>query len=135
MSRKTLIWTVEGTKGRDEGKSFFITEMSATEGEWFAIRAGLAMAKNGVEVPDNISELGMVGLAKTGLGMIAKIPQDEAKPLLEELMGCVQYIPDVKNLNIVRPLIETDIEEITTRLKLRAEVFKLHVDFFRNAAS
>lgn len=131
MARKEIYYTE--TKGRDAGKTFFIREMAASQAEWWAIRAGLAMARNGVELPDNFADMGMAGMAATGLKMVAKIPPEEAKPLLAELMECVQYVPDPANQNIKRKLIEDDIEEVGTRLKLRAEVFKLHVDFFQSA--
>jgi len=134
MARKELFYTEEG-KGRDNGKVFFIKEMSATAAEWWAIRAGLAMAKNGVSLPENFAETGMAGMAKFGLEMVAKIPPEDARPLLEELMSCVQAVPDSENRSIVRKLIESDTEEVITRLKLRSEVFKLHVDFFNAAAS
>lgn len=52
MARKEIYYTVED-KGRDQGKVFFIREMAASQAEWWAIRAGLAMAKNGVNLPDN----------------------------------------------------------------------------------
>jgi len=133
MARKEIFYTESG-KGRDAGKTFFIREMAASQAEWWAIRAGLAMAKNGVELPENFADMGMAGMASTGLKMVAKIPAEEAKPLLTELMDCVQFVPDPSNQNIKRKLIEDDIEEVGTRLKLRAEVFKLHVDFSQAAA-
>lgn len=134
MARKEVFYTVED-KGRDHGKVFYIREMSATQAEWWAIRAGLAMAKNGVNLPDNFSDMGMAGMAKVGLEMVAKIPPEDARPLLDELMKCVQAVPNPADKNINRPLIDDDTEEVMTRLKLRGEVFKLHVDFLTAAAS
>lgn len=134
MARKEIDYSVDGDN-RDTGKLFRITEMPATEAEWWAIRAGLAMAKNGVEVPDNIADMGMHEMARIGFGMLAKVDPFDAKPLLDELMKCVKIIPDPSNRSIVRSLIDSDIEEVSTRLKLRAEVFKLHVGFSQAAAS
>ncbi len=134
MARKEIYYT-EKAKGRDEGKVFFIKEMSASQAEWWAIRAGLAMAKNGVTLPENFADMGMAAMATTGLSMVAKIPADEAKPLLAELMECVQIVPDASNTAIKRRPDDEDIEEIATRLKLRAEVFKLHVAFFQSVAA
>ena len=134
MARKEIDYTVDG-ESRDTGKLFRITEMPATEAEWWAIRAGLAMAKNGVEVPDNMADMGMHEMARIGFGMLAKVDPVDAKPLLDELMKCVKIIPDPSNRNIVRSLVDSDIEEVSTRLKLRAEVFKLHVGFLSAAAS
>lgn len=134
MARKELYYTVED-KGRDNGKKFYIREMSATQAEWWAIRAILAMANNGINLPDNLSDMGMAGMAKVGLEMVAKIPPEDARPLLDELMKCVQAVPNPDDLSIKRPLIDDDTEEVITRLKLRGEVFKLHVDFLTAAAS
>lgn len=132
MARKEIYYTE--TKGRDAGKVFYIREMSATQAEWWAIRAGMAMARSGVDLPDNFADMGIAAMAGTGLKMVSQIPPAEAKPLLDELMECVQCVPDASNQNVKRRLIDDDIEEIATRLKLRAEVFKLHVDFFQAAA-
>lgn len=134
MARKELFYTEEG-KGRDNGKVFFIKEMSATAAEWWAIRAGLAMAKNGVQIPEDIAKMGMVGLSQIGFDLLGGISPVDAKPLLDELMACVQFVPNPADHSIKRGLIEDDIEEISTRLKLRAEAFKLHVDFFKAAAN
>ena len=133
MARKEIYFAVED-KGRDQGKVFFIREMAASQAEWWAIRAGLAMAKNGVNLPDNFSDMGMAGMAKVGLEMVAQISPDEARPLLDELMKCIQAVPDPANQSIKRALIDDDTEEVMTRLKLRSEVFKLHVDFFATVA-
>ncbi|WP_336747895.1 hypothetical protein [Pantoea vagans] len=132
MARKEIYYTE--TKGRDAGKVFYIREMSATQAEWWAIRAGMAMARSGVDLPENFADMGIAAMAGTGLKMVSQIPPAEAKPLLDELMECVQCVPDASSQNIKRRLIDDDIEEIATRLKLRSEVFKLHVDFFQAAA-
>ena len=132
MARKELFYTE--TAGRDAGKVFYIREMSAAQAEWWAIRAGMAMARSGVDLPENFADMGIAAMAGTGLKMVSQIPPVEAKPLLDELMECVQCVPDASNQNVKRRLIDDDIEEIATRLKLRAEVFKLHVDFFQAAA-
>jgi len=132
MARNETFFT-QGAAGRDQGKVFHITEMSASQAEWWALRALMAMGRAGVEVPDNLREMGMAALALEGLKAISCIPPDEAKPLLDELMACVQIVPEPANQAVRRALLENDIEEISTRLKLRAEVFKLHVDFFTAA--
>lgn len=46
------------------------------------------------------------------------------------MFECITIIPDPSKPNVTRALIEDDIEEVATRLKLRIEIFKLHVDFF-----
>ena len=130
MARKELFYTISGTKGRDEGKVFYIQEMTSSQGEWWAVRAFIGMSKSGFEVPDNLKDMGLVGLATFGFSLLSKMNPEDAKPLMEELMSCIQYVPDPGNKKVARPLIESDIEEVATRLKLKAETLKLHVDFF-----
>ncbi|WP_086126171.1 hypothetical protein [Salmonella enterica] len=134
MARKEKFITIDG-QGRDNDKVFHLTEMSASQAKWWAMRAIMAMGRGGVELPDDVRSMGMAALALEGLKALSKIPPEEARPLLDEMMECIQFVPDPKNRGIRRPLIEDDIEEITTRLNLRAEVFRLHVDFFSPAAS
>lgn len=133
MARKTLTYTVSD-EGRDKGKVFVLTEMPATQAERWAVRAFLAMSKNGIEIPDGAAESGWAAVAKMGVSMIGRMHADDAIPLLDEMMGCVKLIPNPGNTSVVRSLVEDDIEEVATRLKLRVEVFKLHADFSRAAA-
>jgi len=133
MARKTLTYTVE-TEGRDQGKVFKLTEMSAADAENWAIRAFFAIMNAGVDVPDEIAEMGMAGLAEIWTTAIAGVSYEAAKPLLEEMMDCVQRIPDPSKPNVVRALDDSDIEEVKTRLLLRKAVFNLHVDFLGSAA-
>lgn len=132
MARKETFITIDAA-GRDQGKVFYIKEMSASQAEWWALRALMAMGRGGVKIPDNLRSMGIAAMAVEGLKAISKIPPDEAKPLLDELMTCVQAVPNPADKTVVRPLIEADIDEVATRLNLRAEVFKLHVDFFATA--
>jgi hypothetical protein len=133
MTRKTLTYTVTA-EGRDKGKAFLITEMPAAQGEEWATRALFTAMNCGVEVPDDLLSAGLAGLSALGIKSLTKVPFDMVKPLFDEMMGCVQIIPDRANPNFVRPLIEDDIEEIGTRLMLRKAVLTLHMDFFRVAA-
>ena len=125
MARKEASFVAQ--TGRDKGKEFLITEMSATQAENWAIKAVLAIGNAGIEIPDNLVSQGMAGLVAVGYMNLLKIPFDAAKPLLDEMMGCVQFIPSP---NIKRPLIEDDIEEVSTRLALRKAIWNLHMDFF-----
>jgi hypothetical protein len=133
MPRKTLTYTVTAA-GRDQGKAFLITEMPASQSEEWATRALFTAMNCGVEVPDELLSSGLAGLAALGIKSLAKVPFDMAKPLFDQMMGCVQIIPDRANPEFVRPLIEDDIEEIGTRLMLRKAILSLHMDFFRGAA-
>lgn len=133
MSRKIANYTVTDD-GRDEGKLFLITEMSAARAESWAMRVLLALMAGNVEIPEGFEELGMAGLAELGMRALSGLKWDTAEPLLAEMFDCVAYIPDPRKTHISRPLIDDDIEEVSTRLKLRMEVFKLHTDFLHAAA-
>lgn len=134
MARKTTIYTV-AAEGRDQGKRFLITEMSATQGELFAVRAFLALARNGISIPEHWQELGFAALAGLGVAVLGQLPFHEAKPLMEELWTCVQAVPDPNQPAFARPLVETDVEEIGTRLAIKLEVLKLHFDFLKAVGS
>lgn len=117
------------TGGRDKGKTFRVAEMSAAAAEDWAIRALMAIAKGGVEVPDGIPE-SLAGIAILGLKALAGADYATAKPLMDEMMDCVSV---VSSAGIVRKLMPDDIEEVTTRLQLRKEVFEVHTGFFARA--
>lgn len=116
-------------EGRDKGKIFRLTEMSASQAEAWASRLLLALSKAGVEVPDGFFEMGMGGIAALGLRSLGGLPWDVAKPLLEEMMACIKIQPSAAHSEVVRALIEDDIEEVMTRVRLREEVITLHTGF------
>ena len=128
MARKTVTYKVD-SEGRDHGKVFLLTEMSAAKAESWAMRVLLALIANNVNMPDNYEELGMAGLAEVGLKGISGLKWEVAEPLLAEMLEGIEIIPDPAKTHVKRPIVESDIEEVVTRLKLRMEVFNLHVDF------
>jgi hypothetical protein len=131
--RKTIEIEIE-SDDRDYGKRFLITEMAADQAERWAIRFGFALMNSGVDLPELDGGItGMSDLLKVGLKALAKVPYEKAEPLITEMMDCVQFMPDAKNKKIVRDLFENDIEEVTTRLKLKKAVFDLHTSFFTAA--
>lgn len=133
MARKSAQFTVTDA-GRDNGKVFLLREMPASDAERWALRAFLAMSKHGVEIPDGLAESGFGGLASYGLSLVGKLPFDDAEVLMEKMFECVSIIPSPANPNLTRGLVEDDIEEVATRVKLRVAVFKLHADFSKAAA-
>jgi hypothetical protein len=125
MARKETTFIAD--TGRDTNKQFIITEMSASQAESWAFRVILAVGNAGIEIPEGLASQGMAGLMAIGYMNLLKIPFDAAKPLLDDMMGCVQIVP---SSSIRRQLIEEDIEEVVTRLQLRKAVWSLHMDFF-----
>ena len=124
MPRNTLDWTA--TARRDAGKKFRITEMPSWQAEKWALRAFMALARSGVDVPEDVQELGLAGLAQLGLKALAGASFEEAEPLLDEMMTCVKFVSSAGH---ERDLLPDEIEEVATRLQLRGEIFKLHTDF------
>ena len=133
MARKNLIYKV-ADEGRDKGKSFVLTEMDAEAAEDWGMRALLALMGAGVEMPDDFDSLGMAGMVELGFKALGKLSWDVAKPLLNEMKQCIQFMPDSSKPHIVRGLFDGDIEEIPTLIKLRIEVWKLHVGFLTAGA-
>ncbi|MBD9423359.1 hypothetical protein IB259_29185 [Achromobacter sp. ACM04] len=129
MARKQITLTI-GAEGRDKGKVFILTELSAYDAEEWAGRALFSLMNAGVEIPDNIAEAGLAGVAAMGMKAIAKLPFESAKPLLEKMMDCVQIQPSP---NVTRELMSGDVEEVATLFTLRKKVLGLHLDFFTAA--
>ncbi|KAG0735300.1 hypothetical protein G6F65_016843 [Rhizopus arrhizus] len=80
----------------------------------------------GVEIPDNIAEAGLAGVAALGIKALTKLSYDSAKPLLDSMMKCVQIQPSP---TVTRALVADDVEEVATLLTLRKEILGLHMDF------
>lgn len=129
MARNTKVVTMPASAGRDANKTFFLTEMDADRAERWATRAFFAMAANGVDIPPDVMQMGMGAIVSIGVRSIMTMGFEDAAPLLDEMMTCVQIIPDVSKPDITRPIDRHDIEEVATRLKLRSEVFELHTGF------
>ena len=116
--------TVEITEGRDAGKKYQITEMSAEAAEWWAFRALQAIA--GADAELNL-QAPLSDMAAQGIKALAKVHPDQARPLLDEMMGCVQIL--VPATQKPRALLDGDIEDVKTRFMLRKAVMELHLGF------
>lgn len=132
MALRNTVVVIEGDPklNRDSGKAFLITEMDAFRAEWWAIKLILALGKAGMELPDHIQ--GMAAIAVVGLGALMKIDPADAKPLLDEMLTCAQY--QHKKGHPPMPL-EGVVEEASTLLTLRKEIFKLHTGFLAAGAT
>ena len=131
MARREKRVTIpsDDPNNRDGGKTYFLKEMPATQAEDWAMRALLALTAAGAEIPDDLEGAGMAGLAVMGVQALTGLRHADVKPLMDEMFTCVQACPDRQNPNVVRSLVEDDIEEVTTRLFLRKEILQLHVGF------
>jgi hypothetical protein len=142
MARKTTTVTITA-EGRDNGRCYVLTEMSASQAEKWAARALLALGAAGVDIPEGIEAQGLAGVAAIGVRAFVGLPWHLAEPLLDEMFGCIMFMPDPTRPQVIRGLIEDDIEEVATRVRLREEVISLHLGFsvaayiskFRQAAT
>lgn len=125
--RKTKIITIE-KENRDKGKTFVITEMDAEKAEYIAFRILHEMAMSKGESSAEIG--GMADLFSEGIAGIFRIPPDRAKPIFDEIMSCVK----IKMPSIERNIAPGDIEEVSTLMQLKMEVFRLYTDFFTEGA-
>jgi hypothetical protein len=125
--RKELLYTAQD--GRDKGKQFIITEMAARPAHKWATRALFALITGGVEIPENVMDMGMAGLASIGIQSLNGISIEKAEPLLDELLTCVTVRPDPNRPEVVRNLFDADVEEPITYFKLQKEAIMLHLDF------
>lgn len=130
MARKTKQFVIE-SEGRDKGKTFLITEMSAVKAEDWAIRVLLALGSANVDLPPGAMQLGMAALAEIGLMKLFSIDSERVRPLLAELMECAVFLPNPQKpqVTVPYPMYETQVEEVKTLLAIKWETLKLHLDF------
>lgn len=127
---KTVVITAQN---RDAGKHFLLTEMPARQGEAWGMRALLALARGGVDIPEEMMSAGLAGFAVIGVKALGNLDYATAEPLLAEMLAQVQIVPDPSRPMIRRALIDDDTEEVSTLLTLRREILELHVQFFTDA--
>ena len=116
---------------RDKGKAFLISEMPAFQAEKWAMRAFLALKGSESQIPLEVKNLGMVGVAIIGINVFlrASVNFEELSPLLDEMFTCVKALPNQQDLNSARPVIEGEILDVPTLGWLRSQVLELHTGF------
>jgi len=152
MARKTK--TIKIETGRDEGKSFLITEMPVTRADKWANTALLAMLRGGVDVgnvdfaliADTLQKKeadapkvdpmgGMLELARISIAGLGNVTEVVGQELLDQLIDdCAQVI---SSGGVVRQMLSIDdeIEDLKTLWTLRKESFLLHIDFLADGSS
>lgn len=134
MSRKTMIYQVPDEDGnRDAGKRYLIEEMPATRAERWAMRALLALIGGNVDLGDVKPGHGMAGLMSVGMDKLACLDWATVQPLYDELLECVYALPKPDNeavrVRLTPAQTDSQVEEVTTLLRLRAEALGLHLGF------
>lgn len=119
--------------GRDKGKTFVLTELPAEEGEVWAMRAMELLERAGHAVTEEHKAHGMQGLALTMRAPLtianARALQD---PSLDGMWKCVKFQPANRDAPPQKLFADEacQIEEWTTRLRLRMEFFRHVTGFF-----
>lgn len=125
MARRTKVVVIADEKSRDNGKQYMVTEMDSDSAEWWATRALKGLLGSDADVDLNAP---LAQLAKFAFTALAKIPNEELKPLMDEMKPCISVLlPDGKT---TRELLKGDVEEIFTWWQLRKAVFEVLTGFF-----
>lgn len=130
MARKEIPFVVE-EEGRDKGKEFLITEMSAWDADTLAQDIFRAMGdSNFSEIPEDVIAMGCAGLATVGLSVISASSPDIARQLRDRLMSTVDIIITNDGKQQQRKVNGSlDFEEVSTIRTLLDKVFQVNFDF------
>lgn len=130
MARKEIPFIVE-EEGRDKGKEFIITEMSAWDADTLAQDIFRAMGdSNYSQIPADVIAMGCAGLATVGLSVISASSPDVARQLRDRLMSTVDIVITHEGARQQRKVKgELDFEEVSTIRTLLDKVFKVNFDF------
>ena len=127
MALKTKEIIIE--KGRDQGVKFLITEMPIAKADKWAMKALLALAAGGVDVPD--MSAGILGITQVAFTALRSLDDDKAISLLDELLDCVQIVPEGGKPRQL-DLSMNDVQDFSTLWILRKEALGLHIDFLQS---
>ncbi|MGI4814263.1 MAG: hypothetical protein ACRYGG_13170 [Janthinobacterium lividum] len=114
---------------RDQGKHFYMKEMSAIRAEKWAARALLALSRSRIDITPDVVAGGLAAIATVGIQALSGLQFHEAEPLMDEMFSCIQFMPNPAQPAVKRPLVEDDIDDVATLTFLRAELIALHVGF------
>lgn len=130
MARKEIPFIVE-EEGRDKGKEFLITEMSAWDADSLAQDIFRAMGdSNYSSIPPDVIAMGCAGLATVGLSVISASSPEVARQLRDRLMSTVDIIITNDGQRQQRKVNGSlDFEEVSTIRSLLDKVFQVNFDF------
>ncbi|MEG2040075.1 MAG: hypothetical protein RR068_03070 [Hafnia sp.] len=130
MARKEIPFIVE-EEGRDKGKEFLITEMSAWDADSLAQDIFRAMGdSNYSSIPPDVIAMGCAGLATVGLSVISASSPEVARQLRDRLMSTVDIIITSDGQRQQRKVNGSlDFEEVSTIRSLLDKVFQVNFDF------
>lgn len=123
MARKTVTYT--SPHGRDKGRVYEITEMSALKASKWSRTALARIAKDGF-MPDGLKFTdGIAGMAETGYATLCFT--ESCWDLLSELLDCAQIKTPSGVMRAV--IMDVDFEEQETITDIHMEAYKLIMDF------
>lgn len=130
MARKEIPFIVE-TEGRDKGKEFLITEMSAWDADTLAQDIFRAMGdSNYSSIPADVIAMGCAGLATVGLSVISASSPEVARQLRDRLISTVDIIITSEGQRQQRKVNGSlDFEEVSTIRTLLDKVFEINFNF------
>ncbi|KAA1280241.1 hypothetical protein DXF85_02905 [Citrobacter pasteurii] len=130
MARKEIPFIVE-EEGRDKGKEFLITEMSAWDADSLAQDIFRAMGdSNYSSIPADVIAMGCAGLATVGLSVISASSPEVARQLRDRLMSTVDIIITSEGQRQQRKVNGSlDFEEVSTIRSLLDKVFEINFNF------
>ena len=113
---------------------FAIRQMSATQLEWWILRA-IPCIGPALELPDGagVEAIG-AALEKHGVAALMKIDPEKAKPLLDEMLTCASRVVDGNLYPVSINTVDAFFSGVGSLFKLRVECFKANFGFFVNAA-
>lgn len=127
MARKTTVYT--SPHGRDTGKTYVITEMSALQAAKWSRAALSRLASEGM-MPDGLKfSDGVAGMAEAGYASLCFC--ESCWDLLNELLDCAKLKTPAGDVRAI--IIDVDVEEQETISDLHMEAYKLIVDFSKAA--
>ncbi|MBY6247554.1 hypothetical protein [Citrobacter werkmanii] len=130
MARKEIPFIVE-EEGRDKGKEFLITEMSAWDADSLAQDIFRAMGdSNYSNIPADVIAMGCAGLATVGLSVISASSPEVGRQLRDRLMSTVDIIITSEGQRQQRKVNGSlDFEEVSTIRSLLDKVFEINFNF------
>lgn len=130
MARREIPFIVE-EEGRDKGKEFLITEMSAWDADTLSQDIFRAMGdSNYNSIPADVIAMGCAGLATVGLSVISASSPEVAKTLRDQLMSTVDIVISHDGQRQQRKVNGSiDFEEVSTIRALLDKVFEVNFSF------
>lgn len=134
MARREIPFIVT-KEGRDKGKEFIITEMSAWDADTLSQDIFRAMGDSNFNgIPIDVVAMGSAGLATLGLSVLSAASPETAHMIREKLIATVDIVINDEGRRTRRkvngPL---DFDEVSTIRDVMDQVFKINFDFLTRA--